>query len=64
MSQHPITDRRTAMRCALGVAAAPWVESFAIVGGLADSGYGLVVVDQGNPGHAGGVANVPFAVRF
>jgi hypothetical protein len=64
MSSRPTIARRTASRYALGVAAAPWVESFAIVGGHADSGFGLVVVDQGNPGHARGVANVPFAVRF
>ena len=36
----------------------------AIAGGLADGGFGLVVVDQGNPGHLGGAANVSFAPAF
>jgi len=62
MSTRNTTDLRIAMRHALGVAVAPCVETFAIVGGHADSGFGLVVVDQGNPRRVRGIANASFAV--
>jgi hypothetical protein len=57
------TVERTAMRVAAGCAGLPWIGSFAIVGGHADSGFGLVVVDQGNPRHRA-VANALSAVAF
>ena len=63
MSTRSHSVQRTAMRHALGGACLPWTGSFAIVGGHADSGFGLVVVDQGNPRHRA-AANVLFAVVF
>jgi hypothetical protein len=64
MNPRSHSDTRTAMRSVLGLACEPWVGSFAIVGGHADGGFGLVVVDQGNPRRVRGTANVTFATPF
>jgi hypothetical protein len=44
---------RTAPRRAMHRGGVPFAATFAMVGGLADSGFGLVVVDQGNPRRGG-----------
>ena len=62
MTSRNTTDPRNASWRALGVAGAPCVGSFTAVGGHADSGIGLVVVDQGNPRRHGGIASSMFAV--
>ncbi len=56
------SSRHSATRRGPGMAGAAWCESFAIRGGYADGGTGLVVVDQGNPRRVSGAANIPFAL--
>ena len=63
MSTRHHTVERTAMRSVPGCAGLPWTGSFAIGGGHADGGFGLVVVDQGNPRRRA-IANIPFAIPF
>ena len=64
MSPRHTSVRCTALRCGLRGDGMPWGGSFAIAGGFADSGFGLVVVDAGNPRTARGIATGPVAIAL
>jgi hypothetical protein len=64
MSPRHTSVRRTALRCGPRGAGVPWVESLAMTGGLADGGFGLVVVDQGNPRSRRGIATLAAAIAL
>jgi hypothetical protein len=50
-TRHSLKRAAMSLASAAGRAGTPWVGSFASSGGNADGGFGLVVVDQGNPRH-------------